>query len=197
MKPENYTNVLALFELMFEEITPMIQAANEACSYNCQDGYYAEAEKASQYVYDLTAYCKKLQLLRTEWKGMNERKNTLKRHEEKPRARKPQRLKNGMRTPETDYYIPILKALVLNGGRASVSEVLSAVFSDIKPRLKDVDYEGMPSMPKVPRWQNTAQWARAAMKKEGLMVDSPHGTWEISDKGREYLNIGKSTANLV
>lgn len=192
MKPQNYTNVLALFEMLFDEITPVIRVANETCSNTSQDGYYSEAGKASQYAFDLTNYCKKLELLRTEWKGMHQNNNTSRKHTEKSRTRKPARLKNGMRTPETDYYIPILKALVLKGGRAPLNEVLNTVFSDMKSRLKDVDYEGMPSMPKIPRWQNTAQWARTAMKKEGLMVDSPHGTWEISDKGREYLSMGET-----
>ena len=39
------------------------------------------------------------------------------------------------------------------------------------------------------RWRNAAQWARQSMIYDGyLKSDSPRGVWEVSDKGREFLN---------
>jgi hypothetical protein len=48
------------------------------------------------------------------------------------------------------------------------------------------------SDPDMPRWRNSAQWARNTMRQEGLLKeDSPHGTWEITDAGRARLTEGK------
>ena len=42
--------------------------------------------------------------------------------------------------------------------------------------------------PGLPRWRNTAQWARNAMVKEGLLAsDSPRGVWEITAEGKQWL----------
>jgi hypothetical protein len=50
------------------------------------------------------------------------------------------------------------------------------------------DLDALPSDGITPRWQNTAQWARNALREGGLIKgDSPHGVWEISDQGREWL----------
>jgi hypothetical protein len=58
----------------------------------------------------------------------------------------------------------------------------------MKPILKDVDHEPLASEPDMPRWRNSAQWARNTMRQEGLLKDdSPHGTWEITDAGRTRL----------
>ena len=54
--------------------------------------------------------------------------------------------------------------------------------------LKDVDHQPLASDPDLPRWRNTAQWARAAMVREGLIKgDSRRCIWEISDAGRRHL----------
>lgn len=38
------------------------------------------------------------------------------------------------------------------------------------------------------RWEMRVHFARLRMKERGLIADdSPRGTWEISDAGREYL----------
>jgi hypothetical protein len=62
----------------------------------------------------------------------------------------------------------------------------------MKPILKDVDHEPLASDPDMPRWRNSAQWARNTMRQEGLLKDdSPHGTWEITEAGRARLTEGK------
>ena len=64
----------------------------------------------------------------------------------------------------------------------------------MKPVLKDVDFAPLASNPENPRWRNAAQWARNSMVNEGLLKnDSPHGIWEISDKGRAMLKDHKTT----
>jgi hypothetical protein len=37
-------------------------------------------------------------------------------------------------------------------------------------------------------WHNAAQWVRLSLVKEGLMKsNSPHGIWELSEKGVNEL----------
>lgn len=98
------------------------------------------------------------------------------------------RLQRGLRTPESAYYQPILKALDGLGGRARMNDVLDRIEELMHGRLSEVDYQPLNSDPEVPRWRNAAQWARSQMVKEGLLKDdSPRGIWEISDGGRHIL----------
>lgn len=59
----------------------------------------------------------------------------------------------------------------------------------MKGTLKPVDYECHKSDEKQIRWRNSAQWARNKMvNTDGRMKKgSPRGIWEISDKGRKWL----------
>jgi len=98
------------------------------------------------------------------------------------------RRRHGQRTPETQFYLPILQALTEMGGSGKVAEVLERVGEAMKGTLRDVDHQPLGSSPDLPRWRNTAQWARNSMMKEGLLkADSPRGVWEIADKGRALL----------
>jgi restriction system protein len=52
--------------------------------------------------------------------------------------------------------------------------------------LKPIDYERLNSG--AIRWVNTAQWERYLMIQEGLLkTDSPRGIWEITEKGKQFL----------
>ncbi len=54
--------------------------------------------------------------------------------------------------------------------------------------LKAIDYQILSSEAEQVRWQNSAQWARNLMVKEGMLQsDSPVGIWEITEKGRAFL----------
>jgi restriction system protein len=69
-----------------------------------------------------------------------------------------------------------------------MSDTLLAVEKKTKSMLKKVDYEPLASEREMPRWRNTAQWARNTIAKEGLLkADSPRGIWEISEAGRQWL----------
>lgn len=71
------------------------------------------------------------------------------------------------------------------------------VAEDITSRFLNVInlFNGMiplASDPDMPRWRNSAQWARNTMRQEGLIKEnSPHGIWEISDAGRQKLKETK------
>ncbi|MEO1665348.1 MAG: winged helix-turn-helix domain-containing protein [Chloroflexota bacterium] len=98
------------------------------------------------------------------------------------------RLRQGLKTPQDAYRVPILEALVEMGGSANLNDVLEHVYNKMKPHLNDHDHAPLPSDQNTPRWRNTAQWARNQLRSEGLLKgDSPRGTWGISDEGRAWL----------
>jgi hypothetical protein len=105
-----------------------------------------------------------------------------------PRASAPSRRlpRGGGRTPEDAFRLPILEALVEIGGAGPVAEVMRIVQEKAKSFLTPVDYDKVPSG--YVRWRNNAMWERKKMVDEGLLKsDSPHGYWEITDKGRASL----------
>lgn len=97
--------------------------------------------------------------------------------------------KKGQITPQDDYCQPILEVLVEMGGKGKTKTVIDRVGKKMKGTLKPVDYETHKSNDKQIRWRNTAQWARNKMvNSDGRMKkDSPNGVWEISEKGRKWL----------
>lgn len=96
------------------------------------------------------------------------------------------RLPGGIKTPGSQYRIPILQALVELDGRARKKMVLELVYEKMKDDFVAEDLEELSSG--AIRWHNTASWQYSKMKKEGLLKeDVPNGIWEISDKGRRYL----------
>jgi len=93
--------------------------------------------------------------------------------------------KKGDITPQADYTLPLLEALIEMGGSGKMSNVLDQVFNKMKNRLKPKDLEKTPSGTAI-RWKNHAQWERQRLKSEGyLKKDSPRGIWEITEKGSD------------
>lgn len=98
------------------------------------------------------------------------------------------RLRAGLRTPDAAYNRPVLEALVELGGRANLNDVLELVHKKMRNQLNEHDHAPLPSDGVTPRWRNTAQWARYNLRQQGLLRDdSPRSIWEISEKGRAWL----------
>jgi len=98
------------------------------------------------------------------------------------------RIRKGLRTPEAAFFRPILQALSDLGGAAKRCDVFNVLESSMKDVLKPIDYQILSSEAEQMRWQNSAQWARNLMVKEGLLQpDSPVGIWEMTEKGRAFL----------
>jgi hypothetical protein len=77
---------------------------------------------------------------------------------ESSRADRADRLGRGMRTPESAFVLPILRALLDLGGSAPMQQVLEKGGNAMKDQLRDVDYQPLKSDPTHPRWNNTVQW---------------------------------------
>jgi len=178
--------VYIAFELLLEEIEKAVNIiSNEAEKYlRAKD--FAEAKT-------LTEYAERLQDLREKVKALQREYQTILRifSEKIPtQVRKKKvkgKLKKGLRTPEEQFIIPILEAIIELGGRAKVKDVLERVYDKMKKILNSYDEEPLRSRRNVKRWVNTARWARQKMVDEGLLAkNSPRGIWEITEKGRKY-----------
>jgi hypothetical protein len=102
------------------------------------------------------------------------------------KATKTGRAAPGTLLPEAEYEIPILRCLAERGGRAPSREVVESVGQVLGNKLTDLDR--MPLKSGDVRWENRAAFVRLRLVERGeLAKQSPRGTWEISDKGRERL----------
>ncbi len=93
--------------------------------------------------------------------------------------------------PQKEYTIPILEALIEKGGKGSRREILELVKQKVGRRFNKLDLEILSNGYTI-RWQEMASWHRQTMVEEGLLKrGSPRGMWEITDKGRKYLEEHK------
>jgi restriction system protein len=200
----NPINVIAAFEILLEEIEAEIEAVSEAGAKAFGNRDFSEAQEALKNAERITDFRGRIAGLRQEWIGLAHNGRAPApppgrateayaeqrlRHRPGGKRRSYGHLRPGLKTPEEEYRIPILQALAERNGSARVREVLGQVYEKIKHRLNDVDREQLPSNSKTTRWENTAQWARHRMVQEGLLKsNSPHGVWEITEKGRRILD---------
>ncbi len=99
-----------------------------------------------------------------------------------PRKGSGKRIARGEKTPQQAFRQPILQALYEKGGAARTTEVLDRVGQILNSKLTTVD-RGSLGQGEI-RWRNTAQWERNDMVSGGLLKkNSPHGMWELSEKG--------------
>lgn len=191
MPENNANNIDGAFEMLLEEVEAEIDFVTRIGSRAFEDRDFPKVEQARDRAMQVTLFRDRAAALRKEWellRGAEESEDEDTRAERRNLGR----LRKGQRTPEAAYYLPILKALDALGGSAKLKVVLEHVYKAMKPKLKDVDLEPLASDSDMPRWRNSAQWARNTMRQEGLIKDdSPHGTWEISDAGRTRLKEGR------
>jgi len=188
MIENNPANVSSAFEMLLEEVEAEIDFINGIGSKAFEGRNYEKAQEALEQSRSLVAFRDRAADLRNEWEKTFAVAEQDDDQETRTQRQNLGKLRKGLRTPESAYYKPIMQVLDEMGGSGRVAEVLDRVGDKMKPVLKDVDFGPLTSNPENPRWRNAAQWARNSMVKEGILKnDSPHGVWEISDKGRAML----------
>ncbi len=191
MIENNPGNVSSAFEIMLEEIEAEIDLLTRIGARAFENRELGKVDEARAQAEKVMAFRDAIAALRKEWDAISGAP-AVEDEEAQAERRNLGRLRKGLRTPEAAYYLPILKALVELGGSAKMQAVLDKVYQAMKPVLKDVDHEPLASDPDMPRWRNSAQWARNTMRQEGLLKDdSPHGIWEITEAGRARIKEGK------
>jgi hypothetical protein len=98
-------------------------------------------------------------------------------------------------TPQEEFFIPILEAIIELGGKAKVKDVLELVYYKMEGILNSYDYEPLPSNPKQQRWENTAEWAGHDLAVYELII--PYRVkhtlwWKITEYGKKsYKKLKK------
>jgi restriction system protein len=178
--------VTIAFGIVLEEIENSIAALNLEGAGAFQSGKYEVARELMDKGSQMTAFREKVNELQKEWENIFA---VVTRGKVRKKSKLlSARLKRGLKTPDDKFQIPILSVLMDMGGSAPMARVLDKVGDKMKGQLNTYDYRPVPSDPSQTRWRNTAQWARKAMVKEGLLSsNSPWGVWEITDAGRKWL----------
>jgi hypothetical protein len=184
------------FEMLLEGIDEILNMIRKQTDEHLHAENFDKVKTLAEYAEQLKDFKEKVKALQGEWQTIlrifSEKIPTqVQREQVKPtQVRKKKvkgKLKKGLKTPREQFIIPILEAIIELGGRAKVKDVLERVHDKMKGILNEHDYKPLPSKPKEKRWENTAQWAKYTMVKEGLLAkDSPPGIWEITEKGRKY-----------
>jgi restriction system protein len=189
MARDNPTNVDAAFDILLEQIETEIDLVNRAGARAFEGRDYQAARATLEQAGLFIAFRDRTAALRREWAALaGPQAEEEEGSAEQVQRRDLGRLRRGLRTPEEAYYRPILQVLVELGGRAPMGQILDRVGQVMQGVLREVDYQPLASDPDLPRWRNSAQWARNSMVQEGLLKnDSPRGIWEISEAGRQSL----------
>ncbi len=163
------------FQTLLAQLRQALKDAQETGARAFQEGRFGDAQAAARRGEEIKAYIEQLEALQRQWAALVQG------------VKSSTRLPAGQKTPQEVFWVPILAALEELGGRGRASEILDRVESMVRDRLVEVDWEVLSNGRSI-RWRNTAQWARYQMVQEGLLTpDSPRGVWEITAKGRKYL----------
>jgi hypothetical protein len=186
-----YQNEVAVaFDIVLDEIENAIAALNREGAQAFEGGKYDIARDLMEKGSQMTVFRDRVKDLQREW--LNIFASVIPQKARRQKSPRHKKLQHGLRTPEDEFRIPILQTLVDLRGSAPMNEVLEKVEKLVDNLLNTYDRQTLPSDPTLPRWRNTAQWARAAMVKEGLLSSrSARGIWEITEIGREYLEENK------
>jgi hypothetical protein len=180
MSPNPSLTTSTAFDLLRDEVDAQLGKFGASISDAAARHNYDEVSRLAKAAQDVAGLKKELASLERRFGALVEAEP------EAPASGS--KFKKGLKTPESAYRRPILEALVELGGVSELHAVLDRVFEKMKGQLNSHDLAALPSDGLTPRWQNTAQWARNALREGGyIRDDSPHGVWAISDKGREWL----------
>lgn len=164
------------FEMLEEEIDKIISNISKTIAELSQRQDFERARNLIDMAQRIKDYKNRLTVFKEEWRKITGDENVIiieteidapkSSSEAKDQALRKLKQKNkkDMRTPEREFIIPILEALIELGGKGKVSEVLKLVFERMKNKLKTYDLEKIPAG--EIRWRNTARWARKMMIQE-------------------------------
>jgi restriction system protein len=188
--PSDQNDVATALGLLRDSLAEEEQRIRSEGASAMQAGDYDTATSVIEFAKRLLAFQKKVEGLVVEWDELESLRDTASPAvQEIVSKRFFGKSKKGQITSHIDYCQPLLEVLQSMGGRGSTKKVLDLLGEKMKPILKPKDYEAHESDAKQIRWRNTAQWARNQMVNEDgrMKKNSPRGIWEISDKGRKWL----------
>ena len=189
--PSNNNNdVGEALALLSETLTEEEARIREEGADAMKTGAYDTATDVIDFAKQLLAFQEKVSTLADEWEEIeNARDAATPEVQEIVSKRFFGKKKKGVITSRDVFCEPLLEVLVEFDGSGPTAEILDRLGKKMKGILKPVDYEPLKSDSNIVRWRNTAQWARDKManRDERMKKGSPRGIWEISDKGRKWL----------
>ena len=185
--------VLTAIDNTLKELDALLIELNHHRDQLINLGIDEQAGQLTDQIEALHAFQANVIALRDEWRGIDlTPPSTNLEQETIPNIEPTHAQKQGLRTPNQAFQLPILQALIQLSGSAPIQIVLDRVHEMMKDQLNDYDYQSLPSNPHVVRWENNAQWARFKLVNEGYLAsDSPRGIWEITEAGRERVGAAE------
>ena len=109
----------------------------------------------------------------------------------KPTRARRRRPTSKNKLPQKEFRQPLLELLYELGGAAQVADLQPLLKEKMTSALLPGDLK--PVSTGDERWWNATCWERSNLVKEGyLRNDSPRGTWELSEKGSEFVSGSRS-----
>lgn len=174
--------VVIAINSLIQELDKILLDFNEEFLQLTSYKRFDEAQDALDEAKRITNLQRKVQNLQDEW--------FLPSTGSEKRPRKDRSKADG-RTPEWEFRIPILEALVELGGHAHCQKVKDWISRQMGSRLTEMDKVTL-SDGKTIRWENSVHWERQALVDEGLLYPSRKvGIWEITPAGREVVTRSK------
>lgn len=165
---------------LIQELDQILSEFNDKFLQLTSQKRFDEAQVTLDEAKRITNLQQKVQNLQDEWFIPGSEK----------RQKKP-RIKAEGRTPEWEFRIPILEALIDLGGHAHCQRVKNWIGLEMVNLLTEADRETL-SDGKTIRWENSVHWERQALVDEGLLYPSRRmGIWEITPAGREVVAKSK------
>jgi hypothetical protein len=189
-KKSKNTDVGEALDLLSDEVRGEIARIREEGAEAMRKGDYDTAKSVIEFAGKLERFAENVDKLVGQW-------NTIaQQHETEPEEVKKivskgifLRAKKGTITTHEEFRRPLLQALVEMGGKGKTRAVVDRVGKLMEGKLKPRDFEPLPSDPEMIRWRNKLMWTRNTLVNVlgHMKSDSPRGVWEISEKGRQWL----------
>jgi len=192
--PTTNNDVGEALALLSETLTDEEARIRDEGSEAMKTGAYDTARDVIDFAERLIAFQNKVASLADEWEELENAREAATPEVQKIVSKHFfGKKKKGLIPSQDEYCKPLLEVLAEIGGSGPTDEVLDRLGEKMKSTLKPIDYECHKSNDKQIRWRNTAQWARNKMvNSDGRMKKgSPRGIWEISTKGRKWLEKQK------
>lgn len=186
-------DVIPAFEMLLGELERIIPDLNAQGKQLLDQKQYAQAHELINKAQAVVAFETKVSDLREEWLRLQVPPTKAPQPPKPPKAKKVSRrfdhgrLQEGLRTKNSDFHMPILRALVNRGGSMPFSDLIPTLERDMKDTINEFD-QGLLPNGKTVRWQNNVGWAKKQLSNAGyISTTAPIGTWEITPAGRQAL----------
>ncbi len=176
-------------DIMVREVEEAIEALNHEGAEAFKSGNYDKARKLMDRGPQLAAFREKVLELRREWQTLSGSFKSS-NHKPVPEKKTSGLLSRSGHTPEDEFLIPILQALLRLNGSATIHEVMDLVEEIMGPRLNKIDFEPAKSGTGTGtlRWHHSIEMVRQAMVQEGLLsAATPAGILQITEEGKQWL----------